>query len=209
MNIKNIQQNKLSNELFSLTQPAHNQPLGSIPREANSLRIILLIQAEILPSPSCSTAFSIAERNSGSNLNWNGGLPTLFLSFCIDISSTPILLFICTDILHTVSKKSKRPLMFPALKGVLTNNLTKDKTMANPNNTPYTAQGASKIYLFLGIPRSTYRIEDRQMLRIEADNPTQARAALARDYVLIPCGRIAKFRANQTACNQVKGGIYA
>lgn len=56
------------------------------------------------------------------------------------------------------------------------------------------------IYLFLGIPRHSYNLKDRQMLRIEAANRTQARAQLARDYVLIPCGQIAKSRPNYPGC---------
>lgn len=102
---------------------------GSMPRVANSFRIMRLIQAEMFPSPSCSTAFSIAERKAGSNLNWKGGLPTLFLSNCIDISTTPILLFKCTDILNTIFRKSKRPLMRPTSIGVLITTLKEVKIM--------------------------------------------------------------------------------
>lgn len=113
----------------------NNYSFGSIPREDNSLRIIRLIQAEMLPSPSCATAFSIAKRSSGLNLNWKGGLPTLFLLSCIDISNTPILSFNCTDILNTFRTKSKRLLMLATSTGVLiTNLLNRSKLMTYINH---------------------------------------------------------------------------
>lgn len=80
------------------------QLLGSIPRCWSSLRIIRLIQAASDSSPSCCWACSISSRNSGSNLNWNGGLPRLSF-LCVDTSITLDVMCLCvmTHYIH-VSK---------------------------------------------------------------------------------------------------------
>lgn len=67
---------------------------GSIPRCCSSLRIIRFIQAARDSSPSCCWACSINTRNSGSNLNWNGGLPRLSF-LCVDTSITPDVMCLC------------------------------------------------------------------------------------------------------------------
>ena len=81
--------------------------LVSIPRDCNSFRIILFIQPASDSSPSSFCAFSIACRNSGSNLNWNGGLPRLFSVMCIDTPITSMIM--CLRVMthyHYIIKKT-------------------------------------------------------------------------------------------------------
>ena len=82
---------------------------GSMPRCCNSLRIILLIQAASDSSPSCCWACSISSRNSGSSLNWNGGLPRLSF-LCVDTSITPDVMCLCvmTHYIHVLQIATPR-----------------------------------------------------------------------------------------------------
>ncbi len=64
------------------------------------------------------------------------------------------------------------------------------------------------IYKFLCLNRTKHTY-NQETLYIQADSEEQARLQLSADYRLLLDRPIAKFRANQTACNQVKGGIYA
>lgn len=187
-----------------------------MPREANSLRIILFIQPDKLSSPSCFCAISIASRNAGSSLNWNAGLPRLdkFLSFCIDTSHTSIY-YIDVSIhnTHFFIKEQGFKCAATQIKP-LTNNLTKDKTMANPDNTSYTAQGASKIYLFLGIRRQdladtglNLNTFPRSRIAIQADSEQSARAKLAKNWLLLQSWQFKNFvEIDRTF---IKGVIYA
>lgn len=63
------------------------------------------------------------------------------------------------------------------------------------------------IYKFLCLNR-TKHIYNQETLYIQADSEEQARLQLSADYRLLLDRPIAKFRANQTAC-EVKGGVYA
>lgn len=81
------------------------QPLGSMPRDCSSLRIIRLIQAAKDSSPSCCWACSIISRSSGSRRNWNGGLPRLSF-LCVDTSITPIVMCLCV-ITHYIQLSKK------------------------------------------------------------------------------------------------------
>lgn len=64
------------------------------------------------------------------------------------------------------------------------------------------------IYQFLGISRQHYDQTKAEQIRILADNETQARAYLARNYVLIPLGRLPNTAKNDRTL-EVKGGVYA
>ncbi len=64
------------------------------------------------------------------------------------------------------------------------------------------------IYQFIGISRQHYDQTKAEQIRILADNETQARAYLARDYVLISLGRLPNTAKNDRTL-EVKGGIYA
>uniref|UniRef100_UPI00403E03B8 host cell division inhibitor Icd-like protein n=1 Tax=Pasteurella multocida TaxID=747 RepID=UPI00403E03B8 len=61
---------------------------------------------------------------------------------------------------------------------------------------------------FLGISRQHYDQTKAEQIRILADNETQARAYLARNYVLILLGRLPNTAKNDRTL-EVKGGIYA
>lgn len=70
-------------------------------------------------------------------------------------------------------------------------------------------QGLSAmIYQFLGISRQHYDQTKAEQIRILADNETQARAFAARDYVLIPLGRLPDSAFNAQTLN-AKGVRYA
>lgn len=95
-------------------------PFDSIPRCCNSLRIIRLIQAASDSSPSCCWACSISSRNSGSSLNWNGGLPRLSF-LCVDTLITPDVMCLCvmTHYIHALQ------IATPRSAGTLPRRLTK------------------------------------------------------------------------------------
>lgn len=63
------------------------------------------------------------------------------------------------------------------------------------------------IYKFLCLNRTKHTY-NQETLYIQADSEEQARLQLSADYRLLLDRPIAKFRANQTAC-EVKGGVYA
>lgn len=193
-----------------------NQPFGSMPREDSSLRIILFIQPDRLSSPSCFCAISIASRNSGSSLNWNAGLPRLdkFLFFCIDTSHTPdYYIDVSLQNTHFFIKEQGFICAGTQIKP-LTNNLTKDKTMANSNYNLYTAQGVSKIYLFLGVHRQnlantglTFNTFPRSRIAIQADSEQSARAKLAKNWILLQAWQFKNVAEIDRTF--VKGVIYA
>lgn len=97
------------------------QPLGSIPRDCSSLRIIRLIQAAKDSSPSCCWACSIISRSSGSRRNWNGGLPRLSF-LCVDTSITPIVMCLCVITHYIQLSKKAMPHGALTLTGHLTTN---------------------------------------------------------------------------------------
>lgn len=98
------------------------QPLGSIPRCCSSLRMMRLIQAASDSSPSCCCACSISSRSSGSNLNWNGGLPRLSF-LCVDTSITPDVMCLCV-VTHYIQE---RQIATPRSAGTLPRRLTTNR----------------------------------------------------------------------------------
>ncbi|MDX3898080.1 host cell division inhibitor Icd-like protein [Pasteurella multocida] len=71
----------------------------------------------------------------------------------------------------------------------------------------YLVELIAMIYQFLGISRQHYDQTKAEQIRILADNETQARAYLARDYVLISLGRLPNTAKNDRTLT-VKGGVY-
>ena len=90
------------------SSPCIYQFFGSEPRLCSSLRIMRLIQAASDSSPSCCCASSINSRNSGSSLNWNGGLPRLSF-LCVDTSITPDVMCLCVMTHYTQGIKIATP----------------------------------------------------------------------------------------------------
>lgn len=189
-----------------------NQPFGSMPREANSLRIIRFIHVAKALSPSFFACSSNCWRNSSVSLIWY--CCDLF-SFLVDIVITPNYYGIqCNYIITVITITNKASVVLEPLKKPLTNNLTKDKTMANPHNTSYTAQGASKIYLFLGIRRRdladtglNLNTFPRSRIAIQADSEQSARAKLAKNWLLLQSWQFKNFvEIDRTF---IKGVIYA
>lgn len=131
-----------------------NYPLGSMPRKDNSFLMSRFIHADIFPSPSCSTANSIALRSSGSNLNWNGGLPLRedFLSLCIDTLLSPVyIIYVSIHNTHTFTNKQASEVLPALTEALITHLLKRSKSMTDYNSTPYTAIGVSKIHSINGI----------------------------------------------------------
>ncbi len=105
---------------FSSASP-HFQVGDEIPLDCSSFLIIRFIQAAKDSSPSCSWANSIISLNSGSNLNWKGGLPRLSF-LCVDTSITPIVMCLCV-ITHYIQLSEKAmPCGASTLTGHLTTN---------------------------------------------------------------------------------------
>lgn len=147
-------------------------PFGSMPRCCNSLRIIRLIQAASDSSPSCCWACSISSRNSGSSLNWNGGLPRLSF-LCVDTSITPDVMCLCvmTHYIHVLQ------IATPRSAGTLPRRLTKPlyevTIMAELQHTQIRPEFT---WLFLATPKQ-YPDCAPVVLRFDADTEANARAA--------------------------------
>ncbi len=148
------------------------QLFGSMPRCCNSLRIIRLIQAASDSSPSCCWACSISSRNSGSSLNWNGGLPRLSF-LCVDTSITPDVMCLCvvTHYIHVLQ------IATPRSAGTLPRRLTKPlyevTIMAEIQHTQTRPEFT---WLFLATPNHTPECTP-VVLRFDADTEDKARAA--------------------------------
>ena len=107
-----------------------------ISRDCNSFRIILFIQPASDSSPSSFCAFSIACRNSGSSLNWNGGLPRLFSFMCIDTPITSVLMYLCVMThYHYIIKKTIAQRVRTSMSYLTTITLIEVMIMANSNDT--------------------------------------------------------------------------
>ncbi|HHT7876729.1 host cell division inhibitor Icd-like protein [Pasteurella multocida] len=159
---------------------AINQPLGSMPLDANSLRKILLIQVARVVSPSIFACSSNCWRNSSVNLIWYCG--DLFSTLSLDMVRTINYYSLHGNYHNKKVQKKQTPKSISPLLSVLTNNLTRDKTMANLNYTGFT-------YIFIGILRTDLS-NQLHKLRIPAKSELQARKELARDYVLVFAGKI-------------------
>ena len=169
-----------------------NQPFGSIPRCCNSLRIIRLIQAASDSSPSCCWACSISSRNSGSSLNWNGGLPRLSF-LCVDTSITPDVMCLCvmTHYIHVLQ------IATPRSAGTLPRRLTKPLTgVTSMAELQHTQTRPEFTWLFLATPKQ-YPDSTPVVLRIDADTEEEARAAF--------CGWNMVFAAR--ICTQIRWRI--
>ncbi|MGR3806939.1 host cell division inhibitor Icd-like protein [Pasteurella testudinis] len=115
---------------------AHNHPFDSMPRADSSLRIMRFIHAETEASPSDSIAFFSALSSSGSILNAICLFPRgKFSCFVFDTCYTLIYYQSCVRHCKTHKQEKQTPRSAATLKGVLTNHLTEDKTMAKPNYT--------------------------------------------------------------------------
>lgn len=148
------------------------QPLGSMPRCCSSLRMMRLIQAASDSSPSCCCACSISSRSSGSNLNWNGGLPRLSF-LCVDTLITPDVMCLCV-MTHYIQE---RQIATPRSAGTLPRRLTKPlyevTVMAGSQHTQTRPEFT---WLFLATPDHTPECTP-VVLRFDADTEDKARAA--------------------------------
>lgn len=159
-------------------------PFGSMPRDCSSLRIIRFIQAASDSSPSCCWACSISSRNSGSSLNWNGGLPRLSF-LCVDTSITPDVMCLCvmTHYIHVLQ------IATPRSAGTLPRRLTKPlKEVTIMADHQHTQTRPEFTWLFLATPKH-HPDSTPIVMRIDADSETAARAALP-GWILIFAAKI-------------------
>lgn len=148
------------------------QPLDSMPRCCNSLRIMRLIQAARDSSPSCCWACSISSRNSGSSLNWNGGLPRLSF-LCVDTSITPDVMYLCVITHYTHVLQIATPRSAGTLPRRLTKPLYEVTVMADQQHT----QTHPKFtWLFLATPKRHADVRP-VIVRFNADTEEKARDA--------------------------------
>ncbi len=126
--------NQLNHKQYENISQYINQPFGSMPRADNSLRIILLIQADTEASPSLATASFMAFSSCGSTLKAICLLP--FVLKVVDMGLSPYYSLSSVNQLYcNRHQKSMRLKSVVTTNKPLTSNLTKDKTMANPNYT--------------------------------------------------------------------------
>lgn len=162
----------LSNSLMNSCPLLFVQSFDSIPRCCNSLRIIRLIQAASDSSPSCCWACSISTRNSGSSLNWNGGLPRLSF-LCVDTSITPDVMCLCvmTHYIHVLQ------IATPRSAGTLPRRLTKPLyEVTIMAELQHTQTHPKFTWLFLATPKSHPDCSP-VVLRFDTDTEENARAA--------------------------------
>lgn len=182
----------LSNSLMNSCPLLFVQSFDSIPRCCNSLRIIRLIQAASDSSPSCCWACSISTRNSGSSLNWNGGLPRLSF-LCVDTSITPDVMCLCVMTRYTHVLQIATPRSAGTLPRRLTKPLSEVTIMAELQHTQTRPEFT---WLFLATPKQ-YPDSTPVVLRIDADTEEEARAAF--------CGWNMVFAAR--ICTQIRWRI--
>lgn len=161
------------------------QLFGSIPRCCNSLRIILLIQAASDSSPSCCWACSINSRNSGSSLNWNGGLPRLSF-LCVDTSITPDVMCLCvmTHYIHVLQ------IATPRSAGTLPRRLTKPLyEVTIMAELQHTQTHPKFTWRFLALNRHDIKAKPCR-LSVEAATEREARRILAPHFILSLAARV-------------------
>lgn len=169
------------------------QFLGSMPRDCNSLRSILLIQVANVASPSFFISASSCSLNSGVNLIWYCG--DLF-SFPIDMVITLIYYTLHgNDHVTIIYANKAMPRSASTLTGhlITTDNETIEVTMSK-HNTPVTGRTSltpnqSYRWLFLALNRSDYTAKPCR-IAVTAPNENSARLMLVRDYMLIFAGRL-------------------
>lgn len=122
----------------------NHYPLGSMPREDNSLRKMRLIQAANAVLPSIFACSSNCWRKPSDNLSWYCG--DLFSALSVDMVRT-INYYLLHGNYHSKKAYKKQTLksLSPLLSVLITTLLKRSKSMTNYNSTPYTAQGVSKI----------------------------------------------------------------
>ncbi len=169
------------------------QFFGSMPRDCNSLRSILLIQVANVASPSFFISVSSCSLNSGVNLIWYCG--DLF-SFPVDMVITLIYYTLHgNDHVTIIYANKAMPRSASTLTGhlITTDNETIEVTMSK-HNTPVTGRTSltpnqSYRWLFLALNRSDYTAKPCR-IAVTAPNENSARLMLVRDYMLIFAGRL-------------------
>ena len=149
-----------------------------ISRDCNSFRIILFIQPASDSSPSSFCAFSIACRNSGSSLNWNGGLPRLFSFMCIDTPITSVLMYLCVMThYHYIIKKTIAQRVRTSMSYLTTITLIEVMIMANRYDSAPLRAEQSKLFKF-------YDLSTAQVIQTTATTERQARKNLGKQSLI-------------------------
>ena len=175
-----------------------NHPFGSMPREDNSLRKILFIHVAKVASPSILACSSNCWRNSSVNLIWYCG--DLFSFLSIDMVRT-INYYLLHGNYHNKKayKKQTPKSLSPLLSVLITTLLKRSKTMTNCNYTKPT-------FIFVAVRRADVNSKP-QRLKITANTELEARAKLAKEFVLVFAGHINP--QNTTKTNRTLEVIYA
>lgn len=158
-----------------------NHPFGSMPRADNSLRKILFIQVAKVVSPSALACSSSCLRNSSVSLIWYCG--DLFSFLSLDMVRT-INYYLLHGNYHSkkVHKKQTPKSLSPLLSVLITTLLKRSKTMTNCNYIKPT-------FIFVAVRRADVNSKP-QRLKITANTELEARAKLAKEFVLVFAGRI-------------------
>ncbi|EQA13976.1 ash family protein [Glaesserella parasuis SW140] len=183
-NIKNIQQNTLLNELFSLYK--------------NQTKIYAL----------AVVAKSTAERGNSNNLYTADNSTPFNRAFFVRSIRTPKENALSV-VFSMVERIGQRLIVgyFPCMVVFHPDTFYRQAwKLAVVPKIIYT-ELLAMIYKFLCLNRTKHTY-NQETLYIQADSEEQARLQLSADYRLLLDRPIAKFRANQTAC-EVKGGLYA
>ncbi|OKP00542.1 hypothetical protein Xedl_03288 [Xenorhabdus eapokensis] len=144
----------------------------SMPRDCNSLRIILFIHADIDSSPSIFIASLIACSNCGSTLNAICLLP--LGKFVFDICNTQGVCCLCLTVYNTFVSdvKQQRPEVLPTLSRRLTKNVKESYAMDTPQH------NQTRLKFTFLIASGTQRLVDLHPVRlitVLADNEGEAR----------------------------------
>ncbi len=174
------------------------RPLGSMPRDCNSLRIIRLIQADTDASPSCVKACLIPVSNSGSTRKAICLLP-LPLILMVDIWLTPNYLNVATKCMTSAYQKTM-PRSGRTLTGHLTTTVNTPNEVAVMDITTH-PQGRESfglnsghqhrhfVWIIAAVRRDNPALSP-VLHHIAAENEREARRTLAKDNVCFFAGRL-------------------
>ncbi|MDC9591720.1 hypothetical protein PSI23_21160 [Xenorhabdus sp. XENO-10] len=144
----------------------------SMPRDCNSLRIILFIHADIDSSPSIFIASLIACSNCGSTLNAICLLP--LGKYVFDICNTQGVCCLCLTVYNTFMSdvKQQRPEVLPTLSRRLANNVMESYAMDTPQH------NQTRLKFTFLIASGTQRLVDihpMRLITVLADSEGEAR----------------------------------
>ncbi len=158
------------------------QPFGSMPRLSSSRRSNLLIQPDLLSSPSSFIAAARRSDNSLSSLScttWRSLLSTVDI-----VNSCSLVCMEVDNVLHCMTCSKAKPRSARTLTGPLTTNVNACNEAAMLNHTPTRFK-----FLFLAVHRSDLNAKPHRE-SVTAHSEQDARRSLAGQFVLSFAGRL-------------------